>query len=75
MKKITCPCGKIAEWESKFTGSVGEVSSKTGYDAVICHDGVIIYLCPGCTKRAKKLAKELFEIVKNDNLSLIWLLS
>lgn len=66
MKQITkCPCGK--EVQHKQTNNVGEICKLSGHYAVFSHTGIITYLCPNCSSRAKKLAEELVEIMGLDD--------
>ena len=66
MKQITkCPCGKKVQ--HKQTNNVGEICKLTGHHAVFSHTMIIIYLCPYCYGKAKKLAEELVKIMGLDN--------
>jgi len=70
MENIKCPCGKGLLSECKTPGGYRrvDVERETGYHGVSTWDGDIIWLCDDCFSKARVLARDLFLILKNENI-------
>jgi hypothetical protein len=60
-----CNCGKsiTVELSSNNSYNVGEAVDKTGWTYGSCeYTQRAVWLCPECAEKAKKLAKELYDL-------------
>lgn len=60
-----CPCGETVVYPTEGRAyHVGDAIAKTKWTYGTCSfTGNAVWLCPECAEKAKKLAKELFELV------------
>lgn len=63
---LKCTCG-LQSLSFTDTCSVGDmVKGSRGWQPVFTHDTGIIWLCTVCYEKANKLAKQLLEIMKDE---------
>jgi hypothetical protein len=67
VETLKCPCGKKVTYDNSECYSIGDSMKKTGFTAYTTYIGQIIWLCPECSKRARKLAEELMKVMGSDD--------
>lgn len=58
-----CNCGNKVEYPSKGAYNVGHAMKETNWLWVPTPDGKDVWLCESCKVQAKKIAKELFQVM------------
>lgn len=61
-------CNKDSHYGGNSGASVGTIVKNTGYSPVMSHAGDLHYLCVTCALKVKNLAKQINDIVKDENL-------
>lgn len=60
---VTIRCAKCGMEARHRVGTIGsDVSEETGFSAVACSNGTVIYLCPGHAKVVGALARRLVDM-------------
>ncbi len=73
MRCLKCPCGR--ESQLLEPASIQEQSIKSGFKPIFTYEARTVWLCPDCHPKVHKLAKEILEIIKEENIHFPNLLS
>lgn len=69
MTEVLCSgCKARSGYKYSSSLQVGKLMETTPYRPVLSHTGEMHFLCGGCFKRAQALAKQILEILNDENL-------